>query len=192
MFQRQNKGNPPDSGSRSGIFPFMRKRKYPIVAAVLALAFLALPAYLIPRSPPEPTFKGKPLRFWLDQLVRSRMSGVPAVLDTDKTGEAQAAIRAIGTNAIPTLLRMVRAHDSPIKHRLILLSLRQSVIPVHWHTDGEYHFQAAAAFQVLGRSASPAAPELMDIELYDPDPAVRHAADDALFFVQPQPGDPIE
>jgi hypothetical protein len=167
----------------------MWKRKYPIVAAVLVLAFLALPAYLIPRSPPEPTYNGKPLHFWLDQLVRSRMSGVPAVLNADKTGEAQAAIRAIGTNAIPTLLRMVRAHDSPLKHRLILLLHRQSLIPVPWHTDGEYHFQAAAAFQVLGHSASPAAPELMDLALHDPDPAVRHAAADALFFIQPQPGD---
>jgi hypothetical protein len=170
----------------------MRKRKYLIAVAVLGVALFSLPAYQILHSPQEPTYNGRPLHFWLDQLVRSRMSGVPAVLDTDQTGEAQAAIRAIGTNAIPTLLRMVRAHDSPIKHRLILLSLRQSVIPVHWHTDGEHHFQAAAAFQVLGRLGNAAAPELMDIELHDPDPGVRHAADDALFFVQPQPEGPIE
>jgi hypothetical protein len=169
-----------------------RKWKYLLLTAALVLALLALPAWLVSRSPPEPAYNGKPLHFWLDQLVRNRMSGVPAVLNADKTGEAQAAIRAIGTNTIPTLIRMVRAHDFPIKHRLILLLHRQSLIPVPWRSDGEYHFQAMVAFQILGRSASPAAPVLIDIELHDSDPAVRHAADDALFFIQPQPADPFQ
>jgi hypothetical protein len=164
----------------------MRKRKYLLLTAVLALALLALPAWLVLRSPPEPAYNGKPLHFWLDQLVHSRMSGVPAILDTDKTGEAQEAIRAIGANAIPTLLRMVRAHDSSIEHRLILLLYRQSVVPVPWRTDGERRFQAMAAFAVLGRSANAAAPVLMDIALHDPDPAVRQSAKTDVLLVQPR------
>jgi hypothetical protein len=44
-----------------------------------------------------------------------------------------AAIRAIGTNGIPTLLRMLRAQDSAIKAKLAVLLRKQTFVSFRTH-----------------------------------------------------------
>src|SRR6266705_4608479 len=63
-------------------------------------------------TPQEPSYQGKPLRFWLSRAVDTG-----AVYDqTDPYAiECRKAIRSIGTNALPILLQILRAKDSTLK-----------------------------------------------------------------------------
>jgi hypothetical protein len=53
----------------------------------------------------EPSYQGQSLSRWLEQYQSARLSGTRSV-------EAAGAIRQMGTNALPTLIRMIRARDS--------------------------------------------------------------------------------
>src|SRR5690349_18920000 len=76
------------------------RKQWPIV--VLVICGLASIAVLLDRTlvPHEPTYAGKPLSTWLDQLDG---------LDSD---QAQLAIRALGLRAIPFLFQKVRQESS--------------------------------------------------------------------------------
>jgi HEAT repeat protein len=78
--------------------------------------------------------------------------------------QAAQAIRQLGTNAIPLLLRKLRAKASPFKDKLYALAQKQHVIKVY-HTPATYqHWQGAAGLCVLKADGKSAVPAL--IELY--------------------------
>jgi len=81
----------------------MRKRVH-IALAVLLAALLAVVGWQVMRRQ-EPVYQGKPLSSW---LIASATTGSPEAQE-----QANAAVRQVGTNALPTLLRMLRAKDSP-------------------------------------------------------------------------------
>src|SRR5437016_1990502 len=86
--------------NRTGLLVFV------LIVGIGGLFWLAL-------TPQEPSHKGKPLRFWL-----SRATEAGAVFSDQKDPnviECREAIRSIGTNAIPMLLRILRAKDSTFK-----------------------------------------------------------------------------
>lgn len=86
------------------------------------LAAMALGSRSLP-SEREPTCQGRSLHEWLDEYYadsRERMED-----DTPQT-EAYFAIRAIGTNALPTLLRWVEQKPSPWRERFSVCSSRSS------------------------------------------------------------------
>jgi hypothetical protein len=115
--------------------------------------------WLILSQPSEPVYQGKPLSYWCDQYAANRY------LETDKEPKKQAetAIRAIGTNAIPTLLRMLKARDSKLKLKLIELASKQHVINIEWKTATDRHYEASMAFMCLGPEAKFAVPGLIEI-----------------------------
>lgn len=105
------------------------KSAYRIVVSVL-LGLVALNAYL-KWGPHEPAYDGHSLSWWLKKNVPGpRGNGVP---------NESAAIRHLGTNALPTLLKFVRARDPDLRQR------------AHW------------AYVVLGPAAKPQVPELIEI-----------------------------
>lgn len=142
------------SGHCSG----MAKRNRMIIA-ILAAMLLVLPLWTsLPRPVPEPVYDGKPLGEWLVQLK-----------DADKQIErdqAALAVRHIGTNAIPTLLLMLRSEESSFKSKF--LAFRHG-----WYDPFGWHFsfggpanslaRAEAGFHELGPDAVIAAPELAKI-----------------------------
>jgi hypothetical protein len=99
-----------------------------------------------------PTYEGKPLSYWL--------SGRKITSD-----KAQDAVRYAGTNAIPMLLQMVRADDSPLKGRWNAFTLNNGLLWCYFVPAEVRHRQALAGFKTLGLLASNAAPEL--IKIYD-------------------------
>jgi hypothetical protein len=108
-----------------------------------------LPGYL---SPAEPVWQGKKLGQWLTECS----SDDPR----DLTDSAQRAIRAMGTNALPFLLRMVGTTDSGAKHELrsrFNTSFIKRLTPMHYN----YRISGAAGIEALGEMAAPAAPELI-------------------------------
>jgi hypothetical protein len=99
----------------------------------LIVAILGVIAWLALREPPEPTYQGKPLSAWLEGYVSSgRIRYVERDSDTDE------AIRQIGANAIPVVLRMLRESDSQVKSalrsELMKLASKQDVVRIKFPT----------------------------------------------------------
>jgi HEAT repeat protein len=137
----------------------MQKRVY-VALAVLLVALAGLTAWLGLRQR-EPVYQGKRLSVWLQ--------GYEFGLDAP---EIDAAVRKIGTNAIPCLLHMFRAKDNPALLKLLAFANRHPALArfVEKHPSLDYpraetrHLRAVRAFEALGKDAKDAVPEL--IEMY--------------------------
>lgn len=124
--------------------------------AVVVVAVSALLGWEIFRFR-EPVYQGRPLSFWLkdDPPWREPVEGHPKIADE--------AVRHLGTNAIPTLLRMLRAKDSALKVELLHLAQRQHFIKITDTPADQLNYTAAKAFEVLGAEAQSAVPALVEI-----------------------------
>jgi HEAT repeat protein len=126
-----------------------RKR---ILASLVLLAVFGLLAWEILYSRvPDPIYVGKHLSYWVEHP------------EAEGAAKRNGAVRSAGTNAIPLLLRFVRAHDSPARKTLIKLVRSQSFLRIHLYSDENRHDQAATGFEALGQKAQSAVPELMRI-----------------------------
>src|SRR5437867_2521606 len=85
-------------------------------AGILLLAFVALCLWRT-AGLREPVYEGKPLTRWLQGHVAS-CAADPRFNSPEWNKKAVAAVRRIGTNAIPTLLRMIRSCVSSPTGRL--------------------------------------------------------------------------
>jgi hypothetical protein len=149
----------------------MGKRAY-IVLAVLAVALVGVFVWRV-RQPREPVYEGKPLSEWLKAYESPEYMYARYATDANRRaflgaaarGKADEAVRHAGTNAIPTLLRLLRAKDSALKVKLTDLLHRQHFIkvrPFSFSAD-EWQFAAFCGFQALGTNAQAAVPELIEI-----------------------------
>jgi HEAT repeat protein len=101
----------------------------------------------------EPAYHEKSLSVWLREAYE------PGRVNP----EIETAIRQIGTNALPRLLSLVKAKDSAFKRTLLTLLRRQSLIVIRMQSEEERHGMAMAGFQVLGPTAKPAVPALINL-----------------------------
>jgi hypothetical protein len=85
----------------------------------------------------------------------------------------------MGTNTLPTLLKMVRSKDSPLKAKLLLWSSKQSLITFQFRSASYYHALSTYGFGALGPTAKPAVPALIDA-LQDKDDEVSATAANCL------------
>src|SRR4051812_24470518 len=83
----------------------------------------------------EPAYAGKPLSYWLRQDFWSIRGG------KGPSPQAEDAVRQIGTNALPTLIRMLRARDSRLKLALMNWSAKQSLIKFEFSSSWERRSQ---------------------------------------------------
>lgn len=138
-----------------------------IILATLAIIVLTLLTWRISR-PAEPTYQGRKLSSWLGDYNPISYSD-PEL----KRPAADAAIRHIGTNAIPTYLRILRETDSPLKLkfywglklRLKRLLQKQSLIEVDYNPPAIKQHEVVLAFRQLKNRPESAIPFL--IEIYD-------------------------
>jgi len=119
-----------------------------------------------------PRYKGISLKEWA--LIHDRATGRESVhnskYDPDKLRESEAAILAIGTNALPSLLDWIQIELKPTPWRDKIADIIDKVPgelwdqpPLNaWLGDRNWdRFQAAGvAFDILGTNASPALAEL--------------------------------
>jgi hypothetical protein len=131
----------------------MGKRGRALIA-VAGIALLALLAWTALRAP-EPVYQGRPLSDWLARLYTGT--------DEQARNEATVAVRRIGTNAIPTLLRMLRAHDSPLKTRLLQWARQHNIVHSRYADPRAQNVAARYGFLTLGPSGIGAVPELSKI-----------------------------
>jgi hypothetical protein len=144
-----------------------------LLAGILALLFGRRP---IPR---EPSFEGRTLTSWLDHHVASSAAIPP--YDSPGWKKADEALRAIGTNAIPTLLEMLRAKDPP---RLVLKWSRWAEqfrwMRIKRRSPVARHEEAKYAFQVLNTNAVGAVPGLIEIYQQNLSPSSQSSAAQSL------------
>lgn len=90
------------------------------------------------------------------------------------------AVQHIGTDAIPTLLRLLRASDSSLKTKLIRLLQRQHLFKVEYTPASSQNSCGAYGFYVLGTNGHSAVPALIQIAKDNISNPSRAAAIDAL------------
>lgn len=159
-------------------FPGRRPRLV-IAAVIIALAVLIWS--LASQTARQPVYRGKPLALWLQTYAPSS----PSVRNSPEWKETDDAVRELGTNCIPILLRMICAKDSALKLRLVALAQKQHFVKIRFVPAAEKNVEASRAFIVLGDAAKGAVPLL--IKAYDEDISFRSrgAIADALAWIGP-------
>ena len=148
---------------------------------MLAILFAALVSVIAwqrlqPRER-EPVYQGKPLSSWL--------RAYDALEQPQQVREAHEAVNQAGTNAIPTLLRLLRARDSALKVKLMALAQRQHFIKVEYTPATVWNWVAPFAFGESGAKAQNTVPELVEIANGDISPASKTGAIMALGCIGP-------
>lgn len=154
------------------------KRVYTALAA-LAAALVGVIAWQA-AQPSEPVYKGKPLSLWLRNYTTYDHYGW---IYPRRAPQADEAVRQIGTNAIPTLLRLLRARDSALELKLVNLVRWQHVLEIKFTPADEWNLAAVMGFAALGTNAQSAVPAL--IEMATPSDASRICAIRALGYIGP-------
>jgi hypothetical protein len=121
-----------------------------VLLAVVALITLAWFYFREPRA------RGEPLSYWLRQGVSSDGLGMVE----RNSPESEAAIRDIGTKAIPILLAKLRATDPPWKEKTYEWLNKQDIYKFEPAWEQEERAQGLYGFTVLGSNALSALPEL--------------------------------
>ena len=130
--------------------------------ALLLLTVLAAAGWLTFHSR-EPEYQGKKLTGWLRELEAAPDMASP------KWGESVAAIRAIGTNGLPTLVTMLGGADARWKVQAVTLIQDTANVDLSESLAEADQRRARIGFQVLGRAARPAIPKLATLaETSDP------------------------
>jgi HEAT repeat protein len=156
------------------------RRRIASISAVLAL--LASFAWLAFHSS-EPSYHGKSLSVWLDQ-ARQNKEVENALQDVYLDTPAARAVRGIGKDALPSLLRMAHTRDTPLRREMVDLSQRYDWLRIHPQHFQDIQMKAAYGFLVLGPAAKPALPNLISM-LDDPASEVRLLAAFAIAKIGP-------
>jgi len=163
----------------------MVSRLKPLLFVVIVIAVacvVRISSYRI-----EPSYKGRTLTTW---LTRHADHGVSTILSDDDRAEAEAAVRRLGTNALPALLDMAKVRDSSLKAALLEKLPDQLRTRLGLRADYDYNDLARDGFQILGSAAKPAVPVLVTW-LNDKDQSVRATALEMLGAIGPSAEDSI-
>src|SRR5260370_5778745 len=125
-------------------------KKRGILLAVLFVALLGGLVWMLSR-PTEPAYQGKPLSAWLYEF-----NGLAGATNQ----AALVAFREMGSNAVPMLLKIIEADDSPFQGMMSELNRIQSL--VHFPPGVTLHqrWGAAWALYAMGANAKPAFPAI--------------------------------
>jgi|ERR1051326_2870046 HEAT repeat protein len=141
-----------------------------IFVSLIPVALIGVLAWVVIRSR-EPSYQGKPLSIWLEGAHGEIHDLVEETVDTDSAK----AIRAIGTAALPQLIRMVGTRDSSFRRMLMQLATDQPSLKIHIRPVKELQEEGACGFIVLGPTAKAALRPLISL-LDDDDADVRKLA----------------
>jgi Tfp pilus assembly protein PilV len=153
----------------------MRKRVQ-IAFAVFAVALLGVIAWQVLRQR-EPVYQGKVLSSWLEDLD----------LESAHSPEkATQAVRAIGTNGFPVLIKMLCTEDPLWKRGLIAFNARQSFIQLRISQADVVRYRAVQGYGALGAAAKDSVPALIQIMDLETSAEVRSEVAAALSAIGPQ------
>jgi hypothetical protein len=133
---------------------------------------------LVCQVPQDPIYNGKKLTVWIHTYTTAgRFSRVG--------NEADDAVRHIGTNCIPVLLKMLSQKDSALKLRVFEWVRKQRLIKIHFVPAAVRNREASMAFIVLGDGAKGAVPALVKMLNENISPESQSAIEDALAWIGP-------
>jgi hypothetical protein len=145
-------------------------KRFRMARVILLIAVLGGLVWVL-LSQREPTYQGRSLTAWLNDYAKAHQSTQfppPSERFRAEAQRASHAIHEIGTNALPTLIRMMQAKDSPLKQWFIKLVGRQSFVRFRFTPAWQFHEKAAYGFFILGEAARPATPELARLLITNP------------------------
>ena len=125
----------------------------------------------------EPSYQGRLLHVW---LANFDLNG------RKQANKAEEALRALGTNALPLLTRMIHTRDPHWKSVLIALNERQSVIHLDLTEARVIRYRAVEGYRVLGAEAKPSIPFLIQLMTSEPSADVRIDVATALGWIGPE------
>jgi HEAT repeat protein len=127
------------------------------ISLFVGLLFIIAALILAVARSREPVYNGKKLSEWLQILTPD-----PEKASNPKDREeAEFAIRQIGTNALPVLLKMLHSKENSFKSRLKdTLEYDQEIVDIRFLPRDWNYVRAVNALFVLGPSAKPTIPEL--------------------------------
>lgn len=107
--------------------------------------------------PHQPEYQGLPLNEWLQAYNRAGLSSSNGQVDLERISKA---IRAMGTNSLPFLLKHILHRDSAVAQKLFDLAAKQHLFKPPVHHDYPYYAPSILALTVLGPDARPILPAL--------------------------------
>ena len=151
----------------------MSKKRLGLIVSILALLGLIA---LIPIKfhQPDPTYEGIHLSEWLVESAKANFSTKEDAQIHQR--KASLAIKHSGTNAVPTLLRMIRAREHPVLNTLYLLISKLPFGRIDHVSPSSLQIVGMKGFQELGPAASNAVLELIDIVDHSPSSMSKQAA----------------
>jgi hypothetical protein len=152
-----------------------------IALVVLAVALVGVICWQVVRPSDEPVYKGRTLTSWLENYARVPLDGY-----IRQEHETDMAVSQIGTNAVPTLLRLLHKKDSAFKVKLMALLARQHVITVDYTPAEDWNKAALVGVQVLETNAQTAVPDLIEFAKQDTSPSSQYIAIASLGYIGPQ------
>ena len=181
-------------------------RNKSILLSVGLGASLLTIALIVAFSHSEPSYAGKPLSFWIDQLparlvmTNSYAESYPAAYATiaeakadearllRASAEARKAVKALGRQCLPSLMhRLNTRDDSVLSGRLVGWGLKLKLLKLTSRaarSAAQIRGQALTGLFELGPDASPAIPDLLALAK-SRDPGIRAAACHALERLAP-------
>jgi HEAT repeats len=156
----------------------MKRRIFFIVVLAIVLGGFA---WYVLRSR-EPRYEGKSLTYWLEQYNETAMVQHGK---EEECAQAKHAVHQIGTNANPTLLRMLRAKDSRLMIKLETLVGQQRFVKSPFVSADQKHDLANTGFGILGAEAKDAVPGLISIYRENISEDLRTTAANALRLIGP-------
>jgi hypothetical protein len=164
-------------GNQSGTSKFTAGRLY-ILSGLLLLAIVAALAWQT-SGPGEPVYEGKPISHWLAGHVAS--SAANPRFGSPGWKKADEILRRAGTNAIPTMLKMIRAKDPPGPALKVMeFFRRRNWLFKSYRNASTRNEEARYAFEVLGPSAAAAVPKLIKIYEQNISPSSKRCVASAL------------
>jgi hypothetical protein len=160
-----------------------------MLAAAMAIALAGVITWVSVRSePPEPVYDGKPLSYWLQGYDPQASSGSNS--NRLSWMDTEAALKGMGPEAVPYLMKLLRHSGSGVKEWLWGLLQRQSFVRVKTLPRNP-RWSALRALQVLGPVASNAVPSLIKMFKTDPSPFGQSAPLTILAHIGPPAKDAV-
>ncbi len=144
--------------------------------AMFSLAGLGLAGvfFLVLRTQ-EPIYRGRRISAWVEDLDYGLSS-----FKSSAVGEAEAAVGHMGSNAVPSLIRMMRCRDSALRKVPVPWLSKQTFVKLNLRPCAEHmQWRGARGAWLLGPSAKAAIPDLV-VLLTNQSPWVRGGAAMAL------------
>ena len=129
----------------------------------------------------EPSYQGRTLAQWLEDYNRAWSSGSDSKAQVLKVGSTN-AIRHMGTNAIPFLLKKLSAKQNVFEERL-----KPVLEKIHFRDHDQERYLGLGGFMILGKDATSAVPALINLTS-DPRSEVRYCALRSIRCIAPDQG----